>query len=130
MPIIYEPFDIAKKSHWIDRGFLFDFLYSMDGEGKKVLDFGPGDGWASLIVAPYVKEVIGLDSSIKRIEICKENAMKMNITNAKFIDYNVGAKLPFDGIMAASSVEQTPDPKKTLEELYRILKPGGNFAIT
>ncbi len=31
--------------------------------------------------------------------------------------------------MAASSVEQTPNPKKTLEELYRVLKPGGRLRI-
>lgn len=134
LPIIYKPFDATKKSHWDDRGRMYDFLYSTDGEGKKLLDFGPGDGWPSLIVAPYVKEVIGLDSSEKRAMVCRENAMRMGITNAKFVSYNSDDKLPFDdnifdGIMAASSIEQTPDPKKTIEELYRVLKPGGRIRI-
>jgi hypothetical protein len=31
--------------------------------------------------------------------------------------------------MAASSVEQTPDPKSVLSELYRVLRPGGHLRI-
>ncbi|WIV12868.1 class I SAM-dependent methyltransferase [Proteiniborus sp. MB09-C3] len=135
LPIIYQSFDPTKKSHWTDRGDLYDFLYSTKGEGKKLLDFGPGDGWPSLIVAPYVKEVIGLDSSEKRVRVCTGNAKRMGTNNASFTSYISGTKLPFedncfDGIMAASSVEQTPDPKKTIEKLYRVLKPGGRIRIS
>lgn len=134
LPIIYQPFDGTKKSHWVERGRIFDYLYSTDGEGKRLLDFGPGDGWPSLLVAPYVKEVIGLDASIKRVEICRKNANQIGITNAQFKNYSAGMVLPFpdntfDGVMAASSVEQTPNPKETLKELFRVLKPGGKLRI-
>lgn len=134
LPIIYQPFDGIKKSHWADRGSLFDYLYTINGEEKTLLDFGPGDGWPSLIIAPYVKKVIGLDSSIRRVEICTENARRLGITNAKFLNYSAGTALPFeensfDGIMAASSIEQTPNPKATLKELFRVLKPGGRLRI-
>ncbi|SCG82897.1 putative methyltransferase ycgJ [Proteiniborus sp. DW1] len=134
LPVIYQPFDSTKRWHWNDRGSLYDFLYSTNGAEKKLLDFGPGDGWPSLIVAPFAKEVIGVDSSEKRVKICAENAKRMGIQNVSFISYKSGTKLPFednsfDGIMAASSIEQTPDPKKTLEELYRVLKPGGRIRI-
>lgn len=45
-----------------------------------------------------------------------------------------GERLPFedgcfDAVVAASSIEQTPDPKGTLEELYRVLKPGGRLRM-
>jgi len=63
LPIIYKPFDGTEKSHWVDRGHLYDFLYSTKGMGKKLLDFGPGDGWPSLIIAPFAQEIVGLDSS-------------------------------------------------------------------
>lgn len=134
LPIIYQPFDATQILHWKDRGQLYHFLYSTDGEGKTLLDFGPGDGWPSLIVTPHVKQVIGIDSSIKRVDVCTENAKRMGIINTKFIKYEVGTKLPFDdntfdGIMAASSIEQTPDPKKTIKELYRVIKPGGKLRI-
>ena len=67
LPIIYQPFDTRKKSHWRDRGSLFDFLLSTQGEGKQLLDFGPGDGWPSLIVAPFVKKIVGVDGSQNRV---------------------------------------------------------------
>lgn len=134
LPVIYLPFDPSDKSHWADRGCLYDFLYSLHGEGRKILDFGPGDGWPSLIIAPFVKEVVGLDSSRKRVEVCTENAKRLNISNAKFLCYTPGNPIPFedntfDGITAASSIEQAPNPKEIIMELYRILKPGGRLRI-
>jgi hypothetical protein len=66
LPVIYQPFDGSMRSHWQDRGWLFDFMWATRGEGKRLLDFGPGDGWPSLIVAPYVGEVIGVDGSRRR----------------------------------------------------------------
>jgi len=135
LPVIYQDFDANNKWHWSDRGMLYDYLYTTNGEGKKLLDFGPGDGWPSLIVAPFAKEVVGVDSSGKRVAICTENAKRLGINNASFIRYEAGSILPFednsfDGILAASSIEQTPDPKATLYELHRILKPGGKIRIS
>ncbi len=132
LPVIYEPFDAGKKSHWRDRGSLFDYVCST--AGKKLLDFGPGDGWPSLIVAPYVDEVVGVDGSCRRVEVCTDNARRLAISNARFIYVAPGAALPFqdnsfDGVMVASSVEQTPDPKATLKELFRVLCPGGRLRI-
>ena len=33
LPIIYRPFDAWQKGHWRDRGALFDYLFSSQGEG-------------------------------------------------------------------------------------------------
>lgn len=134
LPVIYLPFDPKDRSHWADRGCLYDFLYSVDGEGKKILDFGPGDGWPSLIIAPFAGEVIGLDSSPRRVEVCTGNAKRLNISNARFVSYVPGSSIPFgdnsfDGIVASSSIEQTPDPREIIKELYRVLKPGGKLRI-
>ncbi len=134
LPLIYTPFDVGERSHWRDRGSLFDFLLSVSGEGKKLLDFGPGDGWPSLIVAPFVGDVVGIDGSLRRVQVCTQNAERMGISNAEFTYVAPGASLPFgddtfDGIMAASSVEQTPDPLATLREFYRVLRPGGRLRL-
>jgi SAM-dependent methyltransferase len=132
LPIIYQPFDLNNRLHWDDRGALFDYLLSTSP--RRILDFGPGDGWPSLIVAPFVEEVVGVDSSARRVHVCTENAKRLGITNASFVHVSPGEPLPFpddsfDGVMAASSVEQTPDPKSTLRELFRILRPGGRLRI-
>lgn len=134
LPLIYQPFDANEKGHWMDRGSLFDYLFSVNGENKRLLDFGPGDGWPSLIVAPFAKEIIGVDGSRRRVDVCTDNARRMGISNARFVYVEPGSSLPFednsfDGIMAASSVEATPSPQDTLQELYRVLKPEGRIRI-
>jgi SAM-dependent methyltransferase len=134
LPIIYQPFDAGQMAHWRDRGALFDFLFSTEGEGKKILDFGPGDGWPSLIIAPHVAEVVGVEGSRRRVEVCGENAARLGVSNATFTYVAPGTILPFeegtfDAVVAASSVEQTPDPKATLRELFRVLRPGGRLRI-
>jgi SAM-dependent methyltransferase len=135
LPLIYQPFDASQSGHWADRGAMFEFLFATQGEGKKLLDFGPGDGWPSLIVAPYAGEVIGVDGSSRRVYVCTENARRLGITNARFVHVEPGMPLPFDddsfdGVMAASSIEQTPDPQFTLNELYRVLRSGGRLHLT
>jgi len=140
LPLIYKPFDADNRTHWRDRGWAFDFLYATGAGGAggagggRLLDFGPGDGWPSLIVAPYINKVIGLDASPKRVEVCTANARRMGITNAEFIHYDTEQDIPFknnnfDGILAASSVEETNNPKEILNQFYRVLRPGGRLRI-
>ncbi len=52
LPLIHTAFDAGNRYHWADRGAMFDFLLSVRGEGSRLLDYGPGDGWPSLVVAP------------------------------------------------------------------------------
>jgi SAM-dependent methyltransferase len=134
LPVIYQEFDVSKKAHWRDRGAILDFLFSTDGAGRRLLDFGPGDGWPSLLIAPFAREIVGVEGSRKRREVCEQNADRLGIANATFVYCGPGNALPFadrsfDGAMAASSVEQTPDPRATLAELFRVLKAGGRLRI-
>ncbi len=134
LPFLYQPFNAALRSHWRDRGWMFDFLYTTGCENGRVLDFGPGDGWPSLIIASSVREVLGVDGSERRVRVCRKNARKLGIKNARFIRVPPGRRLPFDensfdAVVAASSVEQTPDPKATIGEFFRVLKPGGRARI-
>jgi 2-polyprenyl-3-methyl-5-hydroxy-6-metoxy-1,4-benzoquinol methylase len=134
LPIVYVPFDAGQKGHWRDRGSAFDYVCATKAEGGRVLDFGPGDGWPTLIVAPYVREVVGVDGSRRRVQVCAENAARLGTPNARFVHVPPGEALPFadahfDAVMASSSVEQTPDPRSTLRELCRVLRPGGRLRV-
>lgn len=132
LPIIYQPFNAQNRMHFVDRAQILDFSVAA-GSGK-LLDFGPGDGWPSLMVAQYADEVVGVDGSKRRVDVCKRNAERLGVTNAVFHHVSPGEPLPFDddsfdGVMAASSVELTPSPFATLQELNRVLRPDGCLRI-
>jgi SAM-dependent methyltransferase len=134
LPIIYQPFDPAARGHWCDRGAAFDFVAATRSQGARVLDFGPGDGWPSLIIAPWVTEVVGVEGAQRRVAVCSANAERLDIRNASFQYVAPGAPLPFedgsfDAVVAATSVEQSLDPRATLAEFYRVLRPGGRVRL-
>jgi SAM-dependent methyltransferase len=81
-----------------------------------------------------VGEVVGVDGSRRRVQVCQENAARLGIENARFVYVSPGEALPFedecfDAVVASSSLEQTPDPRAALRELYRVLRPGGRLRI-
>ena len=140
LPVVYVPFEATNRGHFADRGQILDFAVHAGGarepssRSARVLDFGPGDGWPALLMAPMVREVVGVEGCKRRAAVCTENAERLGIDNARFICVRPGQSLPFedaefDAVVAASSLEQTPDPKAALGELYRVLRPQGRLRM-
>ena len=129
-PIIDIPFDAHNSMHFGSRGSTLDFA-SVVGAGR-ILDFGPGDGSPSLTLAPMCDEVVGVEGSMQRADICAANAQRLGIANSQFVFVPPGENLPFpdgsfDGAVAAWSLEQSPDLPGTLNEISRVLRPGAKF---
>jgi len=103
--------------------------------GERVLDLGCGWGTFSFILAPQVKEVVGLDFSQRSVDICKEQAQKRGLTNVSFVQADATKTgLPadsFDSIIAADLFEHLypEDSNLVIAECFRILKPGGIMSI-
>ncbi|MHC4986185.1 MAG: class I SAM-dependent methyltransferase [Planctomycetota bacterium] len=130
LPGINCEFEPANKAHFVTRGKELDYALSV-GNGR-VMDFGPGDGWPALRIAPMVEHVVGMDASVQRVATCQHNAQQADIKNAEFILVEPGEALPFDdesfdGVVASWSLEETPDLEATLRELLRVMRPGATM---
>jgi ubiquinone/menaquinone biosynthesis C-methylase UbiE len=132
LPVLYEPLDHTKRSHWHDEALIGAFAHAM-GDASTVLDVGPGDGWPALRIADRFKRVVGIDPSPRRVRVQRENAERLGITNVEFLEMDVTsmtfADRSFGGVVAASSIEQSEDPERALREVFRVLEEGGAFAM-
>ena len=103
---------------------------------RTVLDVGCGIGGASRHLAKGFGEgtsVTGITLSPKQVSRAKELAEQQGVRNANFRVMNALAMdFPdnsFDLVWACESGEHMPDKKKYVEEMVRVLKPGGTLVI-
>lgn len=95
---------------------------------KKVLDYGCGDGWLCEKLKQKGAKIFGCDISEKFIKLAKENYKEIEF---KIINNKTSYKNnEFDAIVCNIVLHITKDYEKVLNEMYRILKPGGKAIIT
>jgi SAM-dependent methyltransferase len=132
LPVINVPLNLREATHFADEALVQEFVAQVR-DAQEVLDIGPGDGWPSLRIAPYVHAVTGIEPSPRRVEVCRANAERLKVTNVKFLQMSAVemnfSDASFDAVVAASSIEQTPNPMQVLNEVFRVLKPGGRFSV-
>jgi len=130
LAVLYQPLDHTRRMHWHDVAIVSAFARAM-GDAGSVLDIGPGDGWPSLRMADRFSRIVGIDPSPKRVRVQQENAARLGILNVEFLVMDAEAMsfedASFDGVCAASSIEQCDDPAAALAEVHRVLRPGGTL---
>ena len=118
---------------------LFIQLYHMNIRdlvlgGKRVLEVGSGRGggahWIARTYAPA--SLTGLDYSASAVKLC--NRMYGHQENLKFLEGNA-MKLPFDDasfdvVYNVESSHCYSDMPAFVQEVFRVLRPGGHFAWT
>ena len=120
-----DPFKIRFKKNKINPKKLF--------KGKKVLDFGCGNGRGALFMALNgAKNLHGLDISKINTLTTKENLKKFNY-KIKVVNSPAEKSLfkdnSFDFVWCNGVIMHTETPSKVLSEIFRVLKPGGQSWI-
>lgn len=101
---------------------------------KTVLDLGSALGDVCFLLAPRVKEVIGIDASPRAIELAEKRRRERGLANVRFLHADVAelagvAEESVDVAGAFDLLEHVDDEtvRRMLRALRRVLKPGGIF---
>lgn len=104
--------------------------------GERVVDVGSGGGIDSLIAAKMVGpsgQIIGVDMTPAMLEMARKSASEAGAGNVEFRE-GLAESLPIpdgwaDVVISNGVLNSLPDKLAALQEMARVLKPGGRLQI-
>lgn len=100
-------------------------------KGRVVLDAGCGEGYNTRILATSGARVVGVDISIRMIELARqkeqEESLGIRYEVASFSDLPLFADASFDVVLSTMALMDSPDYEGALREFYRVLRKKGRL---
>ncbi len=101
--------------------------------GGRVLDVGVGTGLELPMFSNNVK-ITGVDLSDPMLQIARKRVADLKLTNVEDLRVMDAMNLEyaddsFDGAVAPYVITTVPDPMRTMDEMARVVRPGGEIII-
>lgn len=101
--------------------------------GPRILEVGVGTGLSLGYYAPS-SEVRGIDLSADMLERARDKVARRGLTQVKSLDVMDATRLDFpdggfDAVTAQFLITLVPKPEATLDEMARVLRPGGEIVL-
>lgn len=131
----YKTYFEIEKNHWlmkVRREIVFDvlnkFLFNDEQKkSKKVLDFGSGSGFLVGELQKKGIDAYGVDSEKAAIDYGIGRGIKNLSTHTEKLDFPNDS---FDCVITMDVLEHIENERPVLDELVRVLKPGGICVVT
>ena len=138
-----ENFDNYAHEWWNKRG-PYKFIHlltpirlkyisdNLNLKGSKILDLGCGGGLLCEAMTNSGADVIGIDASLKTIEIAKKHAKEQNF-KIEYINTDIESydnKEKFDAVVCFELIEHVPDPNELIKQIRRLIKPNGRLFLS
>ncbi len=117
----------ADVTTYLEHVFRYAFACK-NVRNRKVLDIASGEGYGTYALSKVASGVIGIDVSAEAVAHAKSKyGLDFRVGNAERIPLESGS---FDAVVSFETVEHVPNPRLFIEEIYRVLRPGGMVVIS
>ncbi|HTR81892.1 MAG TPA: class I SAM-dependent methyltransferase [Bacteroidota bacterium] len=127
-----EFFDEVERFRYETQPFMNTIVGFDRFPGKKLLEIGCGLGTDLLQFAKGGAVVTGVDLTPQSIELVEKRfdleglPVDARVSDAEHLPFNDGS---FDVVYSFGVLHHTPNTQKAIDEVYRVLKPGGKIII-
>ena len=117
------------KTNWVKNNSFIDAFIGMipNNHYPNILEVGIGTGAVAEKVSERIGPLTGIDISQEMIHRINHDGITPIVANAHNLPFEDGS---FELIYMRNVIHYIDDPKKVFSEIYRCLKPGGQFLFS
>jgi SAM-dependent methyltransferase len=97
------------------------------GPGMRVLDIAAGKGSSARPAAASGADVLATDLTPEMVEVLRGHGLDARVMDGESLDLPDGS---FDRVLCGFGLFFFPDPQRGVDEMRRVLKPGGRVALS